>query len=46
MHRCRYPGRLTNLNGGNPEDFLEEPAGCYEPEIIQADLLTLIRTHL
>lgn len=37
---------LTNLGGGNPEDFIEEIAGCYIPEILKADPLTFLRINL
>lgn len=37
---------LTNLAGSYPEDFIEEIAGCYNPNIIKADPLTYLRTNL
>ncbi|KIO78676.1 beta-lactamase [Pedobacter lusitanus] len=37
---------LTNLAGGSPEDFLEELAGCYNPEIPNADPVTYLRITL
>ncbi len=37
---------LTNLAGSAPEDFIEEIAGCYHPDIINADPLTLLRKKL
>ena len=35
---------LTNLSGASPEDFIEELAGCYNPEIAGADVVTALRT--
>jgi CubicO group peptidase (beta-lactamase class C family) len=37
---------LSNLGGGSPEDFLEELASCYNPEIAEVDPVTLLRTKL
>jgi CubicO group peptidase (beta-lactamase class C family) len=37
---------LTNLGGSNPEDFLEELAGCYNPDIPKADPITLMKISL
>lgn len=37
---------LTNLGGSSPEDFAEEIAGCYIPDIIKADPLTYLRKNL
>ncbi|MCT2407599.1 beta-lactamase family protein [Chryseobacterium antibioticum] len=37
---------LTNLGGSSPEDFIEEIAGCYIPDIIKADPLTYLRKNL
>ncbi|ASK28779.1 serine hydrolase [Chryseobacterium sp. T16E-39] len=37
---------LTNLGGSTPEDFLEELAGVYNPEIIKADPVTFLRLNL
>ncbi|MFN1216675.1 serine hydrolase [Chryseobacterium kwangjuense] len=37
---------LTNLGGSAPEDFVEELAGCYNPDIIKADALTYLRKNL
>ncbi|MDH6253362.1 CubicO group peptidase (beta-lactamase class C family) [Chryseobacterium sp. H1D6B] len=37
---------LTNLMGSSPEDFLEELAGVYNPEIIKADPITYLRINL
>lgn len=37
---------LTNLGGSSPEDFIEEIAGCYIPNIIKADPLTYLRKNL
>ncbi|SHE59590.1 serine hydrolase domain-containing protein [Chryseobacterium sp. OV279] len=37
---------LTNLGGSAPEDFIEEIAGCYIPDIIKADPLTYLRKNL
>lgn len=37
---------LTNLGGGTPEDFIEEIAGCYNPEIAAADPITFLRINL
>lgn len=37
---------LTNLGGSYPEDFLEEIAGCFIPEILKADPVTFLRTSL
>ncbi|PQA95626.1 serine hydrolase [Chryseobacterium shigense] len=37
---------LTNLGGSTPEDFIEEIAGCYIPDIIKADALTYLRKNL
>ncbi len=37
---------LTNLAGSFPEDFLEEVAACYLPEIINADPNTFLRINL
>lgn len=37
---------LTNLGGSAPEDFLEEIAGCYNPDILKADPLTFLRKNL
>ncbi|KFF23021.1 serine hydrolase domain-containing protein [Chryseobacterium sp. JM1] len=37
---------LTNLVGSAPEDFIEEIAGCYIPDIIKADPLTYLRKNL
>lgn len=37
---------LTNLGGSNPEDFLEEIAGVYNPEIIKSDAITNLRKNL
>jgi len=37
---------LTNLGGSAPEDFLEEIAGCYNPNILKADPLTFLRKNL
>ncbi|KAF2333535.1 serine hydrolase domain-containing protein [Flavobacterium ginsenosidimutans] len=37
---------LTNLGGGSPEDYLEELAACYIPDILNADPLTFLRINL
>jgi len=37
---------LTNLGGAFPEDFLEELAGVYNPEIMNADPVTFLRINL
>ncbi|KFC20517.1 serine hydrolase domain-containing protein [Chryseobacterium sp. FH1] len=37
---------LTNLGGSAPEDFLEEIAGCYNADILEADPLTFLRKNL
>lgn len=37
---------LTNLSGSYPEDFLEEIAGIYNPEIVKADPITNLRVEL
>lgn len=37
---------LTNLAGSYPEEFLEELAGVYYPEIIKSDPVTYLRLHL
>lgn len=37
---------LTNLAGSSPEDFVEEIAGCYDPDIAKADPLTYLRKNL
>ncbi|MDQ0065645.1 serine hydrolase [Chryseobacterium lathyri] len=37
---------LTNLAGSAPEDFIEEIAGCYDPDIVKADPLTYLRKNL
>lgn len=37
---------LTNLAGGTPEDFIEEIASCYIPEIAASDPLTFLRINL
>ncbi len=37
---------LTNLAGSAPEDFIEEIAGCYDPDITKADPLTYLRKSL
>lgn len=37
---------LTNLGGSAPEDFIEEIAGCYIPDIVKADPLTYLRINL
>jgi len=37
---------LTNLAGSAPEDFVEEIAGCYDPDIVKADPLTYLRKNL
>lgn len=37
---------LTNLGGSYPEDFLEELAGCYNPDIPKADPITLMKVSL
>jgi len=37
---------LTNLAGSAPEDFIEEIAGCYNPDITKADPLTYLRKSL
>jgi CubicO group peptidase (beta-lactamase class C family) len=37
---------LTNLAGSAPEDFIEEIAGCYNPDIVKADPLTYLRKNL
>ncbi|MFC4163444.1 serine hydrolase [Epilithonimonas zeae] len=37
---------LTNLAGSSPEDFVEEIAGCYNPDIVKADPLTYLRKNL
>lgn len=37
---------LTNLGGSYPEDFLEEIAGVYRPDIPKADPVTNLRTTL
>lgn len=37
---------LTNLGGSYPEDFLEELAGCYNPNIPKADPITLMKISL
>lgn len=37
---------LTNLGGSFPEDFLEELAGIYNPEIVKADPITNLRIEL
>ncbi|MDR6546750.1 tetratricopeptide (TPR) repeat protein [Chryseobacterium rhizosphaerae] len=37
---------LTNLGGSYPEDFLEELAGVYNPDIVKADPITYLRINL
>lgn len=37
---------LTNLGGSMPEDFLEELAGVYNPDIVKADPITFLRVRL
>jgi tetratricopeptide (TPR) repeat protein len=37
---------LTNLAGSSPEDFIEELAGCYNPDIAATDPITVLRTKL
>lgn len=37
---------LTNLGGSSPENFLEELAAVYHPDILKADPLTFLRIHL
>lgn len=37
---------LTNLSGGSPEDYIEEIAGYYHPEIAVSDAITLLRIQL
>ncbi len=37
---------LTNLGGSAPEDFMEEIAGCYNADILEADPLTFLRKNL
>ncbi|WP_281232779.1 beta-lactamase family protein [Flavobacterium gelatinilyticum] len=37
---------LTNLGGSYPEDFLEELAGIYNPDIVKADPVTNLRISL
>jgi CubicO group peptidase (beta-lactamase class C family) len=37
---------LTNLGGSYPEDFLEELAGVYDPDIPKTDPITNLRTAL
>jgi CubicO group peptidase (beta-lactamase class C family) len=37
---------LTNLAGGSPEDFIEELAGCYNPDIVASDPFTTLRIKL
>lgn len=37
---------LTNLGGSYPEDFLEELAGIYNPDIVKADAVTNLRISL
>lgn len=37
---------LTNLGGSSPEDFLEELAAVYNPDIIKADPVTFLRMNL
>src|SRR5262249_27425730 len=34
---------LTNLVGGYPEDFIDELAGIYNPEIVASDPVTALR---
>ncbi len=36
----------TNLGGSYPEDFLEEVAGCYLPDIMETDPNTFLRVNL
>lgn len=37
---------FTNLIGSTPEDFLEELAGVYNPDIVKSDPITYLRTNL
>ena len=37
---------LTNLGGGSPEDYLEELAACYVPDILNADPITFLKINL
>jgi CubicO group peptidase (beta-lactamase class C family) len=37
---------LTNLIGGTPEDFIEELATCYNPDIAAYDPMTMLRIQL
>ena len=37
---------ITNLGGGSPEDYLEELAACYVPDILNADPNTFLRINL
>lgn len=37
---------LTNLGGSSPEDYLEELAACFIPDILNADPLTFLRINL
>ncbi|MCJ8210647.1 beta-lactamase family protein [Mucilaginibacter sp. RS28] len=37
---------FDNLGNSNPEDYLEEIAACYLPDIAEADPLTFLRTNL
>lgn len=37
---------LTNLGGGSPEDYIEEIAACYIPDIMNADPITFLRINL
>lgn len=37
---------FTNLAGSYPEDFLEELAGVYNPDIVASDPITYLRLHL
>ncbi|MDF7815996.1 serine hydrolase [Runella sp. MFBS21] len=37
---------LTNLSGASPEDFIDELAGCFNPEIPASDPLTALHIQL
>ncbi|HKR23555.1 MAG TPA: serine hydrolase, partial [Pyrinomonadaceae bacterium] len=37
---------LTNLAGAYPEDFIDEIAGIYDPEIATSDPVTALRMEL
>ncbi|GAB3318839.1 hypothetical protein GCM10027299_10870 [Larkinella ripae] len=37
---------VTNLAGASPEDFIDELAGAYNPEIPKADPITALRSQL